>query len=180
MAPPVPPTGAGPIFGCARLSEAEVREALIRTSPVLRFRWAILAVSAVGVVLAVPRFDGKGPNGWLDIAPFIVVLAVFFTMILLGPRTNARKILKALGAEGEIDYRFDGEGMTIRAPGTSSTVSYRVITRYRETALTFLVYSSPGLANVVPKRAFAGADVDGVRALLEANVRPAGATEGKR
>jgi hypothetical protein len=177
MAAPVPPRGAGPIFGSARLSEAEVREALIRTSPVLRFRWAILAVSAVAVVLAVPGFAGKGPTGWLDIAPFMVALMVFFIIILLGPRASARTALKALAGEGESHYRFDGQGMTIQAPGTAATVSYRVITRYRETALTFLVYTSPGLANVVPKRAFAGTDVDGVRALLEANVRPA---EGKR
>jgi hypothetical protein len=171
-----------PIFGSVRLSEAEVRDALMGASPILRYRWVGMVASAIACVLFMPSFEGKGPQSGLDFVPIIVALTIFWTMLLLGPRTSARRILKTLGAEqGEIDYRFDADGMTIRAPGSSVTISYRVINRYRETRLTFLVYGSPGMANIVPKRAFSAAGVNEVRALLEANVRPAGfSKEGQR
>jgi hypothetical protein len=173
MTSPSPPAESHPIFGSARLSEAEVREALMRTAPLLRHRWAFLA-ACLGLAVLTSRTSAHQPRSWLvDFGAVIIVGAVMFVILLRAPGTSARKMLKTFG-EGDIDYRFDDAGMTIRAPGTSGTVSYRVITRFRETNRTFLVYTSPGLANIVPKRAFTVADQEAVRALLEAHVRPAG------
>jgi hypothetical protein len=175
MTSPSPPAEGHPIFGSARLSEAELREALVRTAPLLRHRWLFLA-ACTGLGVLTTRMSDHHPRGWvLDFLPATIATAVLFVILLRAPGTSARKMLKTLG-DSDIDYRFDDQGVTIRASGTSSTVSYRVISRFRETERTFLVYTSPGLANIVPKRAFSAADQQAVRALLEAHVQPRGGT----
>ena len=170
-----------PIFGSARLTEAEVREALA-SSPFMRYRWLTLLLSATLTAVMVFRDGGIRVDRWPDILVIGLVFAVLSATVLLAPRTQARKMLKEMDANrGEADYRFDADGITIRAPGTSSSVSWRIITSYRETPHTFLVYTSPNLANIVPKRAFNAADVDAVRALLAASVFPVGRSkEGRR
>lgn len=175
MASPTTSPGNPPVFGSARLTEEVVLDALIGTSPILRYRWVIIPVVAALMIFVVPPVEGSETRPWLNLIPMLTLAVVLGVVLLRGPRRNARRLLAALSAEqGESDYRLDGEGLTIRAPGSSATVAYRVIDRYRETRLAFLVYTSPSVANIVPKGAFGAADLERVRALLATNVRQVG------
>jgi hypothetical protein len=133
----------------------------------------------VGISLFMTKHEGRNIGGSFEIVSMVLVMAVMVVLLLLAPRKQARKLLADMKADqGDFSYRFDGEGITIRAPGTSGSAAWRIIHRWKETPLTFLVYASPGLAKIIPKKAFSAADVEAVRALLVAKVRPA--EEGKR
>jgi len=160
-----------PIVGISRLSEAEVRDALIDGNPLWKYPWPVFAVTAALAVYLVPSFSWSMETA--RYSPFLILVGVFWWWLLLGPRNEARGKMAMLGAaEGDIQYHLEDEGMVIVAPGAAGTVLYRDITDCRETELVFRV-TSLGATNIVPKRAFRPADLEAVRALLNARVRPA-------
>jgi hypothetical protein len=168
-----------PIFGSARYTEAEARDA-ISASPFIKYRWLMPVLPGAIAALVIVRDRGTGLDFWRELLPLIALFVVLLVLAVRAPRDQTKKALEELVGAGEVDYRIDAEGITMRAAGSSSSTSWRIITRYRETALTFLFYTSPGLSHMIPKRAFGAADLEAVRALFAANVRPAGAKEGTR
>ena len=72
----------------------------------------------------------------------------------------------AQGGDRHISYRFDDEGVTIRAAGVTTTFAYRKLVRVRELKTALLLYTTSMIANIVPKRAFSEGDLSRVRAFL--------------
>jgi hypothetical protein len=99
-------------------------------------------------------------------------MAAFAALMFYIPRASARSLLLSLVRAGDnrVFYRFDAEGVTIRAAGSTSSFAYRTVIRSRETGTAFLLYATPEVASIVPKRAFAAGDLERVRALLGSQV----------
>lgn len=159
-----------PIEGRLRMSEDDVLAGLHAMMPYLRFRWAYLAVVAVGAAVGVATGDlVKQPLSYL---PFLGVNAAIILWAFFGPRSMARKHARAQRFdEGDVSFRFDDEGVALHTPGSTVTTAYRTIPGWREIGSAFLINCGPNAASIVPKRAFATGDVDRVRALLAANVK---------
>jgi hypothetical protein len=160
------------ISGTLELEESDLHAAIIDTSPLLRARFAIAAVLALSYVLLAfvahaARRDMVGP---------IICGAVLAGTLFLTPKVRARQLLEALtkGGDRHASFRFDGEGVTFRTAGSTTTSAYRSLVAYREGKTAFLVYQSPGVANVIPKRAFSPEDVARVSARLLASVKRRG------
>jgi hypothetical protein len=168
-----------PILGTLELDEADLRAGIVQSSGVLRARLGIVLVvafcySMLGLM-----------NGGVPLTqnlPSMLVGAAFVAVLFASPRWRARQLLRALAAGGDrhASFRFDAEGVTYRTAGSTTTTSYRSLVEYRETKSSFLVYASPGIANIVPKRAFSPSDVARVGALLAANVKRKRARGGTR
>src|SRR5262249_36944173 len=104
--------------------------------------------------------------------PQLVFTAAFVGTLFVAPRLTARRILRALtkAGDGDVTYRFDPEGGTIRASGSTTSFAYRARTKAREGKTAFLLYPNPLVANIVPKRAFSAEGMERVRSYITANV----------
>jgi hypothetical protein len=154
------------------MTEEDVLGGLLGIMPYLRFRWFYLAVIVAGAVFGVA--SGGLMKEPLSYAPFLGVNGFLLVLAFFGPRIAARKTVRALRLdEGDVTFRFDADGISTHAPGSTATVAYRAIPGWRESASAFLLTCGPNAANIIPKRAFEPGDVDRVRALLAANVTAA-------
>ena len=69
------------------------------------------------------------------------------------------------------DFRFGGEGVTsVDAEGASSLVSWEQFTRWSEGARMILLFRSPHLWLMVPKRLLREKQLDALRAMLKDRV----------
>jgi hypothetical protein len=189
MSDDVRPPDAGVVLGSVRLTENDLEVPIVQLSPILRARWIIAGVMALGVVVGAAallvgaRSDGRLAGSPLNtVAPLVFVAALVATLFI-APRRIARKLLRALAAsgDGEVSFRFDDEGVTIRAAGSTTTFAYRTLVKTIEGTTAFMLYVNPLIANIIPKRAFSADGVDRVRAYLAAHQppRPAGAAGRK-
>jgi hypothetical protein len=158
------------ITGHVELQEADLRSAILEASAMFRRRWWY--VVAAGALLLGGPATGRGLPPLRSMAPSLAGCAAFLALLFIAPRLSARRALNALTKAGDANvyYRFDPEGVTIRAPGSTAAFAYRTVNRVREGKQTLLLYGLGGVANMVPKRAFAPAELARVSALLAANV----------
>jgi YcxB-like protein len=106
----------------------------------------------------------------LFVAPIVAVwLGWTFFRLWYGARRIHSAVVR--GGDDEVIYRFEGDGVTMRGPGSTTSLALRTLVRVKEGKTAFMLYVNPYVANIVPKRAFAPADVDRVRALLAMHVR---------
>jgi hypothetical protein len=157
------------VTGSLELEERDLHAGIVDTSWFLRARFAIAAIVAFSygaVVLGSHAPLSQNIGSMLPGA--VLVLALF-----VSPGMRARRLLESLakGGDRHASFRFDAEGITFRTAGSTTTSAYRSIAEYREGKTAFLVYHSPGVANVIPKRAFSPGDLARVSALLAANVK---------
>jgi hypothetical protein len=163
------PTGE-PVMGTLELDERDLRAAIVDASWLLRARFgiaAILAFSYGTLAFMSPAAIGQMVQ---PITFGALVVALLFVM----PYFQARKLLAAIakGGDKRASFRFDDDGVTLRTAGSTTTTTYRSLVEYREGKTAFLIYSSPNVGNVVPKRAFSPEGLARVGALLAANVKP--------
>jgi hypothetical protein len=164
-------SAADVIFGSTRVTDDDLQRSVKELSPAYTLRW----FCAANVVLLTWRSLRLLPSlitfDWLT-GVILFGSAVFYLLLAHSPRVTARKLRKVQCLdEGEVQYRFDPEGITLVTPGASATFAYRRIYRFLETTDAFLLFTLPGtVANVVLKRSFAAADLIRVRAYLAANV----------
>jgi hypothetical protein len=114
----------------------------------------------------------EAPNSVVAIAiPIIFCAAVYG--LLRGRRRWAEASLR--GHDGTVEYLFDHYGYQLKAPGRESRSEWSKLHGHLELAEAFLVYITPNLLTLVPKRAFAAADQVRLRQELEARIprRPA-------
>jgi hypothetical protein len=157
-----------PTIGSVELDERDLRLAIIDLSFVLRARVGI------GVVLAF--MFGVLSLGHADVAQVAQQLipgALFVAYLFVSPALRARQLLRSIVAGGDrhASYRFDDDGVTFRSSVSTMTAAYRSLVEYREGKTAFFVYTAPGVANIVPKRAFRAEELSDVRARLAANVK---------
>jgi YcxB-like protein len=157
------------VAGSVELEEADLRAAILEMSVMSRGRVGITLILAFAY--GVLAFVGHAKAS--DLAPQAAFGVFFLFFLFIAPRIRARRLLEAIAVGGDrhASYLFDDESVTFRTAGSTATTAYRSLVDYREGPTAFLVYSSPGVAHVVPKRAFDAEGVARVSALLAANVK---------
>jgi hypothetical protein len=158
------------ISGSIAITETDLVQGIVALSAYFRLRWFFLVVFvAMGGVLAASGMSGSGGQ-W---APSAVCFGFLCVWSFLAPKLAARKILRGLvkAGDNQVLYRFDAEGGTIRASGSSTTFAYRVLTRVRESPTTLLLTVGTASTSIVPKRAFSPGDLARVQQFLTANVK---------
>jgi hypothetical protein len=100
----------------------------------------------------------QGPNG----TALVVIVALAQGFMLWNQR--ARFVKAGLDAAGgkNFEYRFDARGCSVKTSDSEWTSNWSALHRHAQTEQAFLLYTSPRLATIIPKRAFSPAD----RALL--------------
>jgi hypothetical protein len=160
------------ISGSVAITEADLTRGVTEASALYRGGWIYLGLS--GVVLAIAVATGSIVWSQANV-PAFTFMVVFYLLLFVGPRLSARKLFRALvkAGDNQVLYRFDSEGVTIRAAGVTTTFAYRLLSQFREGAATLLLTTNAGSTTIIPKRAFATPDLDRVRALLSVEVKRA-------
>jgi hypothetical protein len=158
------------INGSIAITEADLVQGIAALSAYFRLRWFLIAVFGVMILaLGASGMAGSGSQ-W---APSGAVFGFLCVWAFIAPKLGARKILRGLvkAGDNQVLYRFDAEGGTIRASGSSTTFAYRVLTRVRESPTTLLLTVGTASTSIVPKRAFSPDDLARLQQLLAANVK---------
>jgi hypothetical protein len=159
------------ITATLRMTVRDLEVPIVEMSPIFRARPVLVGV----LVLSVPMLASLQTGGglpWPHMLPQIAFSAVFVAFLYLAPRRAAHKILRALtqAGDGDISYRFDEDGVTIRAAGSTTTFAYRTLVKASEGSSAFLLYPhNPLVANIIPKRAFGADELPRVRAHIAAH-----------
>jgi YcxB-like protein len=163
--------GEREITGSLELEERDFRRAIVELSWVLRARSGV-GVVLVGIYGAVILLGHRSIHQMIE--P-LVVSGLLMGTLFFSPYVRARQSLAALaalaGGDKQASYRFDDDSVTIRMAGATSTIAYRSLMSYREGETELLLVSAPGVAHIVPKRAFSAGDASRITALLAANVK---------
>jgi hypothetical protein len=156
-------------IGSLALEEGDLLPAIIDMSVWSRGRFGIALI----IALAYGTLALRGHVTTADVAPQVMIGGIFLFFVFASPRIRARRLLESIAAGGDrhASYRFDDDGVTFRTAGSTNVTSYRSLVEYQEARTAFLVYSSPGVAHVVPKRAFSPEGMARVGALLAAHVK---------
>jgi len=139
-------------------------------------KWSLrLLVSIVFLLVGVGLFAyAVHPNNQIlsNFLP-LLLLAAFWTLFFwFGPRWAARKqFSKQPGAQGPKTVLLDADGIHWRWSGGSMDVEWKNYIRILEGKNQFLLYSSPVVFNVLPKRAFTAEQLSEMRALAAQNPR---------
>jgi hypothetical protein len=154
------------VVGTIELTPEDLIAATVELSWMLRLRTIFLVV-ALGVYGVVWMTGGPAPSESL---PVLAVVLLFWAIVVVTPRYRARRAIRSLAARGDINvsYRFDDAGVTIRSAGATATFAYRTLVKVREGKTAFVLYTTPLLGNIVPKRAFASEEIPQVRSYLAA------------
>jgi YcxB-like protein len=158
------------INGSIAITEADLVQGIAALSAYFRLRWFLVAMFVVmAVVLAASGMAGSGSQ-W---APSGGAFGFLCVWAFIAPKLTARKILRGLvkAGDNQVLYRFDADGGTVRASGSTTTFAYRVLTRVRESPTTLLLTVGTASTSIVPKRAFSPADLTRLQQLLAANVK---------
>lgn len=175
-APPTP-NGASltdkPIRGSAE-PRLEDYQAVWGQAPAMRRAAGWLLVIVVGIPVTFSLRKGFDPFVLLAIP---VLLAAGGFGIWRGRRSWSEAMFKSAGGM-PIEYFFDGQGYQTRAPGREGRAEWGTLHAFAETPAAFLLYVSPHIFHLVPKRAFPEADQARLSAELRARVKPLGKSPG--
>ncbi|MET0286641.1 MAG: YcxB family protein [Polyangiales bacterium] len=160
------------ITGHAVLGQSDVDGALKKTglSRMTRFYTVMLVVGPLFLYFT-HRAAGHQPQ-LSDFAPALGYGVLFVGVLYVAQRAAARKHLEGKSARDlTMHYELDAGGYTIRSPSTDVRSTWQSVHHFDEAEAAFLIFPSATIQVVVPKRAFAEADVPRVRALLQASVK---------
>jgi hypothetical protein len=159
------------VTGQVEMKTEDVLPALRAMTSLFRLRH--LFTGAV-ILLLVLSIAGNRSMGLQQLLPMVFLSVGFPAFLYLTPRILATRIVRAMTRQGDaqVFYRFDADGVTIRSAGATASLAYRVLVKTREIDNAFLLYTTPQLANIVPKRAFTPQDLDRLRALLPPAQQP--------
>jgi hypothetical protein len=132
-----------------------------------------------GVVLVVYGLteilrNGLFPEGQ-GVSPYLSGLCVGLFLLACAwivPILQSRKMkANTPNLQGVLRYEFDDEGVRIIGPHGESAHRWPAIIRCRENRNVFLLYQTPRIANIIPKRFFANEqDVVAARELLRTHI----------
>ncbi|MCX4543656.1 YcxB family protein [Streptomyces sp. NBC_01565] len=161
-----------------RTSTADVARALrardAHTAAGRRRRWAIPVAGTFGLGVGVLEMvtDGAVTGPALGL---VAAGALLWMITLFGPRLQARAFRGLLEKAGETRAVVDGSGVLVATASSETRIGWAAQPTYAETADAFVMLSDDKGAvamTVLPKRGIqAPADADGLRALLDANLR---------
>ena len=151
------------ITGQLELTEADLAR-LAPHLPEFKRRWLPLLMFVV--VTPVVVFVN---HSWLTVLPMLFGGLLFGYFQLLASKKWPKRALADLGA-GTTTFRFDDYGMTVSSSLREHRLAWSALSRYVEAPGGFAVYTTPRTLLVVPKRAFAAADVPRLAELLRTRV----------
>lgn len=171
-ADPTPGGGSladNPIRGTAE-PRLQDYQALWGQAPAMRRAASWLLVLIVGAPVALALRNGFEPLVLLAIP---VLLAAAAYGVWRGRKTWSEAMFKSAGGM-PIEYFFDAEGYQTRATGREGRAEWGTLHAFAETPAAFLLYVTPQIFHLVPKRAFPEADQARLSAELRARVKPLG------
>ena len=129
----------------------------------------IFLVAASGLITVILRPQNTATRA--DLLPMFIVVAVWGIVLWGGPRLSARsQYRKQPAAQGARTLRTDAAGVHWRWSGGASDVEWKTYMRYVESKRQFLLYLSPAMFNMVPKRALTPEQISEFRMLLAQNI----------
>lgn len=141
----------------------------------LAARKLLIIISLLGLlILAFATFlsfgDEDGWRGQLIFFGLGLFLTVYVWLLLFYKASRQTK--KSPNLQGIVRYKFDDEGFGFQALHSQAEIKWAALVKWKEGKHCFLIYTSPSLGNIIPKRFFQSAtDVDTVRGFLQAAKR---------
>jgi len=100
---------------------------------------------------------------------WVLGLPVLFVFVL--PLLTARRVLQDERVKRGVNYQFSGSGIYVETSVSKTDLSWAAIRRVTEFRSAFLVFTSPNIASMLPKRCLQGAQsVVDLRELFRAHV----------
>jgi hypothetical protein len=171
-----------PIVVDVDLGFGDLYKATLRIS-VYVLRYLVGAVALLVLLYGISLIVGSGRTSWGISAdalaqwlyPVLVgAVPTTIVMIPLMAFLRARMFLRAAGGDGKRRYSFSRDVVKIESRLANAEVKWPAFLQVRESRNCFLMYSAPGLANILPKRFFPDrASMEEFRSLVRANVRRA-------
>jgi hypothetical protein len=125
-----------------------------------------MAIVAIPVLLSVFVAFVLGPY-WLAqvTGPYLlgVIISVFVLAMALAATLKINAYVRQPSAAPDApiftpqDFTFSSKGMTVQSTHAKPDLSWRAFQKAKETASHYLLFMDPGLAYLVPKRAFSSA-----------------------
>jgi hypothetical protein len=138
-------------------------------------KWArrfLIAIPGLFFAISILVVLAGRPDDPQSIVPPLVIFAIWGTVLWGLPRWAARKqFMGQRAAQGPITLTLDETGVHTRWNGGNSDVEWRNFVRWVEGKNQILLYSSPVLFNIVPKRALSPEELNVVRELVQQHVR---------
>jgi hypothetical protein len=159
-----------PVVGTVQLTKNDLLGPLTQLSWLFRARVGISFILFFSV--AVLWFAAAGRSA-AQFLPQLLFGGLFTAYLFIAPRITAHRVFAAIARAGDTNasYRFDQDGVTIRSAGSTTSFAYRKLVQVREVKTALLLYTTPQIANIVPKRAFSVDGLDRLRALLATHVK---------
>jgi hypothetical protein len=148
-------------------------------------RFSLSMMGLVFLVQGLPRaLEGKSEQSG-SIGPGLVYAVAGLVIIALAQLTAivkpGKRRLAALGeGERDVTYRFDEHGARISTRASDLILRYRRLSGYVEGKSAILLYTDDAQAQVIPKRAFSGAELEQIRAWLRTSSRVRSQVKWKR
>jgi hypothetical protein len=159
------------IEGQTELTEADYVRTWSSVPEFRKLRTYAIALPCIWTVsvlttLAMRPSDSPKDLPFVQLLPLLILTFMIGYFLFLAPRGWAKRAAADHG-DGHIRFRFDPSGLHVTTKLREAKTVWAAIPRYVETAGAFIVYISSQSLLVVPKRAFAGADVDLLRSVLD-------------
>jgi hypothetical protein len=95
---------------------------------------------------------------------------LFLSLPLLNGWEQRKLYARTTGLQGRLSLAADESGMRFRGSTFSSEIRWPHFHKFLEDDNSFLLYSSPQVFHIVPKRSLSGNEVEDLRSILERNV----------
>ncbi|WP_326765515.1 YcxB family protein [Streptomyces sp. NBC_01591] len=134
-------------------------------------RKLLILMPAVAVLMGILiALGGDGPG-----APFWVALVFVMVAVILTPWLQGRQLYRFAASQGTCRTVVRETGIQVVTDHSTTTVSWPMVPRYRETPELFVLFSDDKQAigiTMLPKRGVRGPDdLDRLRSVLDRNVR---------
>ena len=112
-------------------------------------------------------------GGWANHVAVITVGVMIPAFVWLAILNRCRETFKGTpNLKGSVRYEFDDVGFRVVALHSTGETQWGAITKWKEGKRVFVLYRSPKLAEIVPKRFFENAaNVNALRELLKTRVQ---------
>lgn len=138
-------------------------------SPFKMFWW--MQIGAAPVLLMFYNWTDFDLASLLPVAIFVLFFAWFLR--ILGPKSRGRKHFAALSPqERQVEYEFNPSSYRAATLVSEGRHQYGGLHRFIDGPSTFILYVSPQIAHLIPKRAFDAQGVDQISEWLRAGVEP--------
>jgi hypothetical protein len=161
---------AGPrVVGHVFLELKDVQQALA-DAPGARRRFFTIGATVLFLCVVVPLTNREAAAG--SFFAGVVMAGALVYMQLFQRRKVAERILAGRGErELAVDYEFSPAGLGISTAASKSVSEWSAYHHATEIPTAFLVYPNPTVFQIVPKRAFAEADLPRLRELFAAHLK---------